>query len=64
MRSQEIVNTLQTLKQKSLSVNSRAQVITMANGGQLTSGGGPYPVRALYTMIEWGPYCEGDIMAK
>jgi len=47
MKSQEIVNTLGTLKQKSLSVNSRAQVITMANGGQLATGGGPYPVRTL-----------------
>ena len=72
MRSQDIVNTLVTLKQKSLSVNSRAQVITMSNGGELATGGGPYPVRALYNMRSdeqtWGTLRarvkDGDLRAK
>ena len=63
MRSAEIVNTLVSLKQKSLSVNSRAQVITMSNGGELATGGGPYPVRALYEN-EWFYKADNELVCE
>lgn len=44
MKAQEIVNTLVTLKTRTQAVNTKAQSITMANGHEMATGGGPYPV--------------------
>lgn len=50
MKASEIVNTLTVLKTKTQAVNTRAQAITMSNGKEMSSGGGPYPVRSLHSI--------------